>query len=162
MDEGPHQESIRDPARLACTLARLKAEAVADRHPDAVVVGSDQVAHLGDRILGKPGNPANACSQLTVMNGQTHQLFTAVCVIAPDRTVEFSNTTRLTMRHLTVEQIRRYVEHDQPVHCAGSYMIEAAGIALFSAIETSDFTAITGLPLIQLSTTLLDLRVKLL
>lgn len=162
VDERPQQETIAEPARLASTLAQLKAESVARRHPHAVVIGSDQVACLDDRILGKPGNSENACSQLRLMSGQTHQLFTAVCVIAPDRTVEFSNTTHLTMRELTCEQILRYVERDQPVHCAGSYMIEAGGIALFSAVETTDFTAITGLPLIELSTTLLNLRVNLL
>ncbi len=88
-------------------------------------------------------------AQLTRLAGRAHRLSTAVTLIQPNRTVfEHVDEHRLTMRNLKEDAIRRYVERDDPVDCAGSYKIESAGIALFSSVEGADHTAIVGLPLL--------------
>jgi len=161
VDEQAYHKDGYSPAELAVRLAQRKALAVAEGHNDSIVIGSDQVVDLHGSILGKPETTDNAIAQLQSMQGQTHRLITAVCVISPQKTVEFSDTTTLTMLPLTKSEISRYVDRDQPLQCAGSYMIESAGIALFESVTTSDFTAITGLPLIQLGQVLRDLGVKL-
>jgi septum formation protein len=88
------------------------------------------------------------------MQGATHELITSVTVISPSGEETFSNTTKLTMRSLTADEITRYVDLDMPLDCAGSYKLESAGIKLFSKIEMDDHTSIIGLPLIQLTTVL--------
>lgn len=149
------------PAALAGELARVKAESVARLYSDVVVIGSDQLATIDGHILGKPGTVENAVEQLALLAGRTHELITAVCLIGPARSIFLKNVTRLTMRSLSREQLARYVARDQPLDCAGSYKIEAAGITLFERIETDDFTAITGLPLIQLTTALGEMGIRL-
>ncbi len=142
------------PEELATNLAKLKAEAVAARFPDDVVIGSDQVAECRGQVLGKPGTRAAAVAQLTLMADTTHTLWTAVAFAANGRTTSHINRTQLTMRRLSRAEIERYVEADNPLDCAGSYKLESRGIALFTAIETTDHTAITGLPLMAVTTLL--------
>jgi septum formation protein len=102
--------------------------------------------------LGKPRTPENALAQLLAMQGKQHSLLTAIALVAPDGSVSTHLDTHLmTMRALDEEELARYVTRDQPLDCAGSYKIEAGGIALFERIEGEDFTAIMGLPLIALS-----------
>jgi len=139
------------PGELATRLAYEKANAVAAGCPEAIVIGSDQLVDLDGVVLGKPGTAAAAVSQLMAMSGRTHRLLTAVCVIAPDRKLEFFDETQLHMRSLTLQEAARYVERDSPLDCAGSYRIESLGISLFERIQTDDFTAIMGLPLLRLS-----------
>ncbi|MGC1272703.1 MAG: Maf family protein [Planctomycetaceae bacterium] len=163
VDEDVVKCEIADPIELAERLAVAKAEAVADRFPDAVVIGSDQLAMLDGDILGKPGNADRAVDQLKRLAGRTHELITAVCVL---RTSDASrrihiDRTRLTMRSLSRNEFARYVALDSPIDCAGSYKIESAGIALFERIETDDFTAITGLPMIALTTILREFGIEL-
>ena len=150
VDEESFQYPGVVPESLATTLAGAKAEAVAKSHPDAVVIGSDQLADLNGEILGKPGSRDAAIVQLTRMSGQSHRLITAVCVIDPESRFDLLHITTLTMRTLSREEIERYVDRDQPLDCAGSYKIECLGISLFDHIETTDFTSIMGLPLIPL------------
>ena len=95
------------------------------------------------------------------MSGKSHDLITSVCVLTPDKTYEFFDRTTLKMNSLTKEQIEHYVTKDDPLQCAGSYKIESLGITLFESIQTEDFTAITGLPLIELSKVLREQRVIL-
>ncbi len=121
------------------------------------MIGSDQVCMLEGEILGKPGTIANAISQLTKMQGKTHELITAVTLLSPKGEISFSNRTQLSMRPLTLGEITRYVEADLPLDCAGSYKLETKGIRLFEKIEMSDHTSIIGLPLIQLNNHLLEL-----
>ncbi len=137
--------------------AQLKAMDVASRNPDAVVIGSDQVSALGNRIFGKPGSDEVAKEQLAALQGQTHTIHTAVCVVATERTHCSCDTTRLRMRSLSEEAIARYVAVDQPLQCAGSFRLEARGISLFEVIETQDHTAIIGLPLLAVTEALLKL-----
>lgn len=139
------------PRALAEALARGKAEAVAAREPAAVVIGSDQLVALDGRILGKPGDPARAADQLQAMAGRTHELITAMVVLAPGRRFEHTDVARLTMRPLDRAAIERYVARDLPVDCAGSYKLERGGVALFRRVESDDHAAITGLPLLALA-----------
>ncbi len=136
------------PRQVAEILAERKARAVAERHPEAVVIGSDQLAHLDGVVLGKPGTPEAAAAQLARLAGRTHELVTAVCIIHPAGVERLTDLAHLTMRPLPSEAIARYVAADRPLDCAGAYKLECRGIGLFSAIACADHTAITGLPLI--------------
>ncbi|MBC7543531.1 MAG: septum formation protein Maf [Candidatus Sericytochromatia bacterium] len=139
------------PSDLVAYLARRKAESLQSHNPRAVIIGSDQAVAFAGDLLGKPGTPAAAEAQLARLAGHTHELLTGLCVLAPDgRIWERVETVRLTMRPLSAAQIARYVAADQPVDCAGSYKIEQLGIALFSAVDGRDPTAIEGLPLMAL------------
>jgi septum formation protein len=141
------------PRDVARQLARAKAEAVARVVGDgATVIGSDQVCALGSETFGKPGTAERAGEQLARLAGRTHELLTAVCVVGPVHGVwEHTDVARLSMRALDAGSIARYVAADRPLDCAGSYKLEARGIALFEKIECADHTAIVGLPLVALT-----------
>jgi septum formation protein len=147
------------PVELVRHLARAKAQSVAE--PDAVVIGSDQMAVLDGEILGKPGSTEAAVEQLSTLSGRTHELLTAVAVLTAGKLQQHLDTTRLTVRSLSREEIVRYVAADMPTDCAGSYKLESRGIALFESIESSDQTAIVGLPLIALTTILRNLGFRI-
>jgi septum formation protein len=159
VDEDFYKQKISNPFELATTLAFEKAKSVFLDNPDAVVIGGDQVSLFGpnDRtgehalVLGKPGNYENAVSQLSLLEGNKHQLITCVCVFTKNSEESFQDITTLKMRKLNIEEIKRYVTREEPYYCAGSYKIETVGISLFDEVQTNDFTAIVGLPLIQLS-----------
>lgn len=156
-DEDEMKQREPDPRALALRLAEDKARSVARLHPGAFVLGGDQVlAHAG-AILGKPHTREAAIGQLQRLRGRSHQLLTAICLVAPDgSTRTHLDAHTLAMRPLPDAALARYVDADEPLDCAGSYKIEARGIALFERIEGADFTAITGLPLITLSGWLAD------
>lgn len=156
------EEALKDlslaPTALASHLARAKARSIADQFPEAHVLGSDQLVEIDGEILGKPGSPERALQQLTRLSGHAHRLITAYALICPDDSVlEHVDTHVLHMRELTEAELTRYVNADQPLDCAGSYKIEARGITLVERIEGADFTAITGLPLVALTS---DLRTR--
>lgn len=142
-----------EPIDLVHRLAKAKAEAVALRYPDSVIIGSDQVAVRGTSILGKPGTVAVAIKQLSAASGTQVAFQTAVHVIAPhlQRHEAHVDTTVVKFRTLSNEEIVRYVEAEKPLDCAGAFKAEALGIALFERIDSSDPTALTGLPLIWLT-----------
>jgi septum formation protein len=143
------------PAALASELARAKAYSVAPQWREAHILGSDQLIEIEGEILGKPGTPERAVAQLMQLAGRAHRLITAYALICPDGcVVQHVDVHVLHMRALTQTELARYVSADLPLDCAGSYKIEARGIALFERIEGSDFTAIMGLPLVALSTAL--------
>src|SRR5690606_522708 len=120
---------------LAKTLAKEKAQAVFKHQSNSVVIGSDQVAAIGDLILDKPGSEERAIEQLTLMQGRDHHLYTAVTLIHPSLgEISFCDVTTLSMRELTQKEITRYIKQDQPIDCAGSYKIETLGITLFKNI----------------------------
>ena len=143
-----------DPASLAGRLAETKARSVAEVEPAATVIGGDQLVAFDGQILGKPGTAEAATAQLSAMSGRPHQLITALAVIHDGRLYAETNVTTLALRSLTLDEIRRYVEAERPIDCAGSYKIEGRGIALFEAITSSDQTAIIGVPMIALTTIL--------
>jgi septum formation protein len=149
------------PLDLTARLARAKASAVALQHPDAWVVGSDQVAvrldaSLGELILGKPGTEARCIEQLRGCSGQALSFVTAVAVVRHnDHSVhEFVDTTRVIFRTLDDATIARYVAVETPFDCAGGFKSEGLGIALCESIGSVDPTALIGLPLIHLSSVL--------
>jgi septum formation protein len=150
VDEGTVQGLGYAPRRLAEELAAAKAAAVARRHPAALVIGSDQVCALGERIFGKPGTAAAAVEQLSLLSGRTHELLTAVCLRRGEQVLSHTDVARLTLRELPLEALGRYVAADRPLDCAGSYKLEQRGIALFERLECEDHSAITGLPLLAL------------
>lgn len=144
------------PADRAARLAAAKARAIAQRHPDALVIGSDQVAALGDSVLDKPGNADRCRAQLAALAGQTANFYTACALVGLDAGIEHLHTdvTRVVARALTPDEISRYVEREQPFDCAGGFKVEALGISLFERVESQDPTALVGLPLIWLASAL--------
>lgn len=137
------------PAVLARRLAQAKARAVAAREGDAWVLGSDQVAELDGRPLGKPGGRAASIAQLSSMSARIVPFHTAVALVHGDgRSFAALDTTRVRFRALSVEEITRYVALEAAHDCAGGFKSEALGITLFEAIESRDPTALVGLPLI--------------
>lgn len=140
------------PRDLALRLARMKAGAVASLSTGCLVIGSDQVAALGDETLGKPGTPGRAVEQLLRCSGRLVEFHTAVCVAGPGPEPELchADTTLVRFRPLTRPEAESYVAADQPLDCAGSFKAERRGVLLLESIESQDPTAIQGLPLIWL------------
>ncbi len=149
VDETPQDHE--SPHDLACRLALAKARAVAALHPDAVVIGSDQVADLDGEPLGKPGTHERAVAQLRRMRGRTVVFQTAVAVVCQD--TGFAQTdlaaVRVVFRNLSDAEIETYLRTEQPYDCAGSAKSEGLGIALLESINNDDPTALVGLPLIR-------------
>lgn len=138
------------PEALCVRLAREKALKVKELAPDAIVIGSDQVAVLGDRILGKPHTRERAIEQLTAMQGQMVYFLTALCVVGADGKIfETMVPTVVTMKKLSRSTIEHYLDREQPFNCAGSAKIEKLGIALMKEVRSTDPTALIGLPLIE-------------
>ncbi|MCB8746663.1 Maf family nucleotide pyrophosphatase [Rhodoferax sp. U2-2l] len=139
------------PETLACRLALAKAQSVAQAHPGAVVIGSDQVADLDGQALGKPGNHARAVHQLQTMRGKTVIFQTAVAVVCLE--TGFAQTelaqVKVKFRDLSDAQIEAYLLAETPYDCAGSAKSEGLGIALLERIDNDDPTALIGLPLIR-------------
>lgn len=138
---------------LVARLAAAKAGAVAERFPEAVVIGSDQVAVCADRIVGKPGSADKALRQLRRFSGRDVRFITAVCVLCSETGFDYRQAvfTDVCFRHLEDGEIERYVKTDQPLNCAGSFKSESLGISLLSAMRSDDPTAIVGLPLVCIS-----------
>ena len=139
------------PAATASRLASAKAHSVARAHPNAVVIGSDQVADLEGVAIGKPGSHDRAVQQLRAMRGRTVVFHTAVAVVCLSRGFEAEARVPVTvrLRDLTDAEIEHYLRTEQPYDCAGSAKSETLGIALLDAIESDDPTALVGLPLIR-------------
>ena len=136
---------------MAARLARAKAEAIAAQHPGTWIIGSDQAAELDGAPLGKPGHREAALTQLGAMSGRRVRFHTAVCMVRDGRVLEAADVTTVRFRALAPAEIERYVDAEQPFDCAGSFKSEGLGIALFDAIESSDPTALVGLPLIAVA-----------
>ena len=141
---------------LALRLAKAKAAIVAKDHPDAWVIGSDQVADLCGAALGKPGNFERAMAQLQLMRGATVTFHTALCLMHGETETTLSIPTEVTFRKLSDEILEAYLHAEEPYDCAGSAKSEGLGISLLETIESDDPTALIGLPLIALSGLLRD------
>jgi septum formation protein len=141
------------PADRALRLALMKARAVAQQYPDALVVGSDQVAACGQEVLDKPGDASRCRAQLAALSGKTACFYTACAVLGVKADVHLAHvdTTTVMFRTLSAEEIERYVARERPFDCAGGFKAEALGISLFECIESQDPTALIGLPLIWLA-----------
>ncbi|MCC5795576.1 MAG: septum formation protein Maf [Chromatiales bacterium] len=151
------------PGELALRLARAKAAAVSGLEPGAVVIGSDQVATLGDRALGKPGDERRAIEQLAACSGRSVVFLTAVTVLGPrgEVVLEHLDRTETVFRQLEPAELERYVLREQPLDSAGSFKIEGLGITLFDAVNSTDPTALEGLPLISVTRALRGLGFQL-
>ena len=144
------------PADTALRLAALKAQSVRAQHRDALIIGSDQVATSAGRLLGKPGDHANAARQLRSLSGKRAEFLTAAALLdaASGRMQTEVVPCSVHFRELDDEVIENYLRREQPFDCAGSAKAEGLGIALIAAIETRDPTALIGLPLIALTSML--------
>ncbi|MCA9019223.1 MAG: septum formation protein Maf [Planctomycetaceae bacterium] len=161
VDEALFKQAGFTPETLAEVLALEKAKQVSQQNPEAIVIGGDQLVSFENTILGKPGSEQAAMEQLMSMQGQTHTLITAIAVTGPDFIETHINCTLLKMRTLDRDAIKRYIRFDQPLDCAGAYKLESRGITLFEEIQSTDHSAITGIPLIALTTLLIKAGVTL-
>ena len=145
----PHET----PTELAKRLARNKARALKSLYPEALIIGSDQVAWLDGTQLTKPGNFANAFAQLQRSSCKTVTFYTGLCLYnSHDDSEQLSvETYRATFRPLSDEQLRDYLNRDQPYDCAGSFKCEGLGISLFESLAGDDPNTLIGLPLIRLT-----------
>lgn len=141
------------PPATAERLAAAKARAVAARWPDALIIGSDQVAYMGDEVFGKPGTEARAIAQLQRMRGRIVTFHTALALLnTRTGTLQIEGVpTQVRFRDLSDAEIERYVARERPLDCAGSAKSEGLGITLLDAMPGDDPTALIGLPLIALS-----------
>ena len=149
-------EAVRDgelPAATSVRLAEAKARAGAARHPNALIIGCDQMAACDGIAIGKPRDRDDALAQLKAMRGRTIIFHTALALLnaRTDRCQTALVDVASTFRALGDEQLAAYIDRDQPYNCAGSVKCEALGIALFSRIASDDPTALIGLPLIRLT-----------
>ncbi len=135
---------------LVRRLAGAKAQAVAARRPEALVIGSDQVAVLDGAILGKPGSHERAREQLARASGREVTFLTGLALCDGDRCMVEVVPYRVVFRELSMQRIERYLERERPYDCAGSFKSEGLGIALFERLEGEDPNALVGLPLIRL------------
>jgi septum formation protein len=160
VDEHPRRGET--PREIALRLAEEKARAGAVGRAGAFVIGSDQVASLDGRPLGKPGSRDAALAQLHQMRGRIVEFHTALCLFDALRgTAELENVpTTVQFRRFTDQQAARYLDVDEPYDCAGSAKIEALGIALVERVESTDPTALIGLPLIALVTMLKNVGIE--
>ncbi len=144
------------PAALASRLAEAKAVAGAAHRPGSLVIASDQVAALGQRLLGKPGEAGKAREQLQMASGQRVAFHTAVCVLdsRSGQRIAHVDLTTVQFRELAPEEIDRYLRREPAQDCAGSFKSEGLGISLMQAIESRDPTGLQGLPLIWLASAL--------
>lgn len=139
-------------AALAGRLAQAKAHSVAQRYPDATVIGSDQVAALDNRLLGKPGNHSEATSQLRLCSGREVRFFTGLTLMCASRDFvrHAVEPFAVNFRTLSDPEIEDYLLREQPYDCAGSFKCEGLGISLFSRMRGDDPTSLEGLPLMRL------------
>lgn len=152
------------PGAMAMRLAEAKARAVARQRPGALVIGSDQVAELDGRALGKPGDAVTAQAQLAAASGREVEFLTAVVVVdgATGEAARHLDRTVVRFRALSRAEIEAYVERDQPLDCAGSFRSEGLGVVLFERISSEDPTALVGLPLIAVARMLRQFGVDIL
>ncbi|WP_461537141.1 Maf family protein [Spongorhabdus nitratireducens] len=145
-----------EPISLVQRLTIEKAAAVAQRHNNALIIASDQLAVLGSEVLGKPGTKEKAIQQLQAQSGKTVRFMTGLCVwnTATGKSDYILDTCDTKFRNLNQQQIEDYTQKDAPLYCAGSIKTEGLGITLLEYIHGSDPNSLVGLPLIQLTTLL--------
>jgi septum formation protein len=151
-EEALKLEGPQDAAELTRFLALKKAESLVEKNPKTWIVGCDQAAVMGKKILHKPGSRERAIEQLTRMSGRWHALFTSMALVkAGEIPTVMTDVTKIRLRTLTREDIETYVDLDKPFDCAGSYKIEKSGISLIADMRCKDPTAIEGLSVIALT-----------
>ncbi len=154
IDETPYANESA--SELALRLSIEKAAVVAAQYPDAIVIASDQVAYLEkspQQFIGKPFHEEIAIQQLQQQSGESVHFVTGLTVQCFSQNIIKTSLSpfQVKFRHLSKQEILRYVQYEQPLHCAGSFKCESLGITLFESMHGDDYTALMGLPLIQLS-----------
>jgi septum formation protein len=152
------------PAATALRLAEAKARSVGAAHPDALVIGSDQVADCEGEPIGKPGNRGGAIAMLLRLSGRTVVFHTGLALLDTRSGACATALVDVTssFRDLTLDEIEHYLDREQPFDCAGAVKVETLGIVMFKAVVSDDPTALVGLPLIRLTDMLRDAGVQLL
>ncbi|MCH2534439.1 MAG: Maf family protein [Bdellovibrionales bacterium] len=160
------EESLKNydlpPCEFTLKLGYEKAQSLTTNHPDSIIIGSDQVAYFNEQYLEKSKTHKEACDKLLKLQNNTHKLYTSLVVITPKQTYEHVDVTELKMRPLSEQQISNYVQKDQSLNCAGGYKFEKSGQFLFEYINTKDPSSIIGLPMLKLTTILIENGVKIL
>jgi septum formation protein len=160
------EDQLKDPnlsgTDLTRKLAQAKAESLKALYPNAYIIGSDQVLEFEGAIFGKPKTKERALEQLLSLQGKTHQLVTSLYIHAPHRAWAHTEVVSLVMRTWSEAELRRYIEADLPLDCAGSYKLEKKGLLLFEEIHAHDYESIIGLPLLKLFSILRDEQFTLL
>jgi len=159
VDEEPLKTKNLDHVQLSKELSLLKTKAISDENHKAVVIGGDQVASFDNTILSKPKSKERAFEQLKYLSGNEHHLITSLAIVSNGREYIHTCIAKMKMRQLSDEQIKKYIDIDEPVHCCGSYRFESLGISLFEAIDCEDCTSIVGIPLMWTARTLSTLGV---
>lgn len=160
IDETPLKNEL--PKDMVARLAKQKADAIATRHPQSIIIASDQCATLDGKIIGKPGDHQSAVEQLTAASGRTVTFYTSLCVFNAG-TNQYQETVEpfyVYFRELSESQIENYLKKEEPYNCAGSFKSEGLGISLFDRLEGNDPNTLIGLPLIQLIRMLETFHVK--
>lgn len=146
------------PGEIVMHLSEIKADAVYQKHPEAVVLGSDTVVVLDGKILGKPKDKPDAIRMLTLLSGRTHEVYTGVTILSGEKKEQFFECTRVTFFPLTEEEILEYVATGEPMDKAGAYGIQEKGVALVKGIE-GDYFTVVGLPVARVIRALRPLNV---
>lgn len=149
----------KSPIEIAEALSWAKAESL--QKNDITIIAGDQLVDFNGKIIGKAKTFEKALEQLNQMNGKSHQLITAVVILHNEKRLNLNHISTMKMKKLSELEITNYLKKDNPLDCAGSYKIEQSGIALFEKIETDDFSAIQGLPLMWISQKLKELGYEL-
>ena len=151
----------KSPLRVAESLAFEKAASLNNKFKSAVVIGGDQLVDFDGHIIGKSKTFEKAKEQLQAMAGRTHNLITSIAILNEDKKHILNHISKMKMKKLTSTEIENYLRLDLPFDCAGSYKIERSGICLFDKIETDDFSAIQGMPMMWVSQKLKELGYEL-
>lgn len=164
IDESPLNHEL--PEAMVRRLSIEKAATVAKKFPGALVIGADQVGELDNKILTKPGSFSRAHAQLSTQSGRTVKFHSGIAIALKleDQqliTTSSVNTTEVVFRKLSASSIKNYLLTEKPYDCAGSFKVEGLGISLFTAVNSSDPSALTGLPLIELCTLLSEMGVEI-
>lgn len=162
IDEDAIKNEGLSPLEVSRELSLQKAQEVLKTHPEAIIIGGDQVLNFNGEIFNKPETIENAISHLKKLRGNTHELITSIAVISKEKEVIKTVISKMTMKDLTDTQIERYVKTDEPLWSCGAYKLETQGIALFDKVECPDHSSIIGLPLISLAKILPEFGIEVL
>lgn len=160
------EEAIKDqgltPREVSIELSKQKALKVKEKYPNDIIIAGDQVLNFKGEIFNKPLTSEKAVDHLLKLQGQTHELITSVTIVLQEQMIEHTVVATMKMRELTKDQIEAYVAKDEPLWSCGAYKLETMGIALFESIDCNDHSSIIGLPLLSVSSSLMQLGVKIL
>ncbi len=141
--------NLKKPENSCLNIAKQKALKAQSVYKTEIIIACDQMAYCNGKLYGKAHTEKKAIQTLTELQGKSHELLTGLCMLFKNKQHTYLCKSRMTMRALNQNQIKNYVLKEKPLKCAGSYHIESQGLALFEKVETEDFNAIEGLPLIH-------------